>query len=667
MSMSDELAGATLNVGEKAVGASIDITVRTLDTIQKLLSFLFQMKQEKNRLDNEKKIADMRMKAEYGISSSDMTGIKSGEVSTNKLIKNAKETFNPMIYLKDGLNSADKKFITDKAKEYGIPVAFREHNGMNYAMIRECDKNTYQQICTEMIENKITQPDKAYHNFLCQSWEMPYISNELNRFDLGAQFGTTKDGRTFCIYKKEDEQAVRIAHGEYLRKHNEVVKDISIDNNVLSDKNGHRIEYEKGMTHSELFDKIRTEFNFDSNKAEMLCARFGMEQLDGEERKEFFEDNIQKQFSKIQNNIKVKGEDIHCLPYTCLRVKPKTDEVTKIIYMDKNGNFAILQPEKQSNRSMKKVLTDELHIEDKATLNALVEKCRNVANFYNAEENIANKSHSKEFSKADFNMSDPEQMRDMRRIGDNGSILTKKLPVNSIDTNISRTDKQNFTVSSVAYYDEFDEQGNETSYSDKQTLTLSFSEKQTSIEELRDMYIKQGASQDVASEMAKTVYEKAEAQNAEQIIEIEKVKADRYFDSDIPRSATAEMDLIYGDKSATVKLNDTEKARKAIMDTFGVDAETAEATIESGTTEMTFKQESKLQEFGYDTENMSRKDADYLLDKISRNHWEVPNEISPDKYTPFAERSDVKVDTNINFELPKNNINSSNSSGMGGR
>ena len=149
----------------------------------------------------------------------------------------------------------------------------------------------------------------------------------------------------------------------------------------------------------------------------------------------------------------------------------------------------------------------------------------------------------------------------MRRIGDNGSILTKKLPVNSIDTNISRTDKQNFTVSSVAYYDEFDEQGNETSYSDKQTLTLSFSEKQTSIEELRDMYIKQGASQDVASEMAKTVYEKAEAQNAEQIIEIEKVKADRYFDSDIPRSATAEMDLIYGDKSATVKLNDTEKAR----------------------------------------------------------------------------------------------------------
>ena len=78
-------------------------------------------------------------------------------------------------------------------------------------------------------------------------------------------------------------------------------------------------------------------------------------------------------------------------------------------------------------------------------------------------------------------------------------------------------------------------------------------------------------------------------------------------------------------------------------------------------------QESKLQEFGYDTENMSRKDADYLLDKISRNHWEVPNEISPDKYTPFAERSDVKVDTNINSELPKNNINSSNSSGMGGR
>ena len=54
---------------------------------------------------------------------------------------------NSVVYLNDGINAADKKFITDKAKEYGIPVAFREHNNMNYAMIRDCDKNTYQQIC----------------------------------------------------------------------------------------------------------------------------------------------------------------------------------------------------------------------------------------------------------------------------------------------------------------------------------------------------------------------------------------------------------------------------------------------------------------------------------------------------------------------------------------
>ena len=664
MSMSDELAGATLNIGEKAVTATLDVSVKTVDLISKLLHDLFQSMEERNRLKTEKKIADMKMKAEYGVSFSDMTGIKSGEVSTKKLINNAKETFNSIVYLNDGINDADKKFITEKTKKYGIPVAFRESNGMNYAMIRECDKSTYQQICTEMIEHKIAQPDKAYHNFLCQQWEMPYLSNELNRFNLGAQFGTTKDGKTFCIYRKEDEQAVRIAHGEYLRKHNEVVKDIMIENNVMTDKNGHQVIFDEGTPHDELVDKIRREFNFDKNKAEMLCARFATEYLNNEQRKEFFADNIQKQFSKIQNNVKVKDENVLCTPYTCLRVKPKTDEVNKIIYMDKNGNFAILHPEKQSNRQMRKILTEELHITDKATLDALIEKCRSVANYYNKEEKIANKSHSKEFSTSDFNMSDPESMKNLRRVDEKGNILTKKIPVNSIDTDIIRNDKDNFTVFTQDFYDEYDENGDEISHSEKQELKLSFNNKQAALEQLKDMYVKQGASEKTASEMAKSVFEKASAQNAEQIVDIEEVKAEKYFDSDIPRTSTAEMALSYGDKSATVKLDDTEKSKKEIMDSLGVDEETAEAALDSGTTSMTFKQESKLQEFGFDTENLTRKDADYLLDRISKNNWKVLEDIKPSVYVPFAERE--KVDTNSNFELPNNNNNNS-SGGRGGR
>ena len=41
MSMGDELAGASLNVGEKAAGAAIDLTVKTVDIIGKLLQYLF--------------------------------------------------------------------------------------------------------------------------------------------------------------------------------------------------------------------------------------------------------------------------------------------------------------------------------------------------------------------------------------------------------------------------------------------------------------------------------------------------------------------------------------------------------------------------------------------------------------------------------------------------
>ena len=660
MSIGDELAGASLNVGEKAAGAAIDLTVKTIDIIGKLLQYLFEKKRENNRLENEKKITDMKLKAEYGISSSDMTGIKSGEVSANKLVKNAKETFNSIVPIKDGINELDKKFITSKAKEYGIPVAFNDVNGMNYAMLRECDTKVYQQICTELIENKIAKPDKAYHNFLCQKWEMPFISTELNRFNLGAQFGTTKDGRTFCIYRKEDEQAVRIAHGEYLRKHNEVVKDIKIDGNTISDKNGHTVVYNKGDTHSTLLNDIQKTFNFDNTKAEMLCARFGAEQLEGEERKEFFADNIQKQFSKIQNNIHVKGEDVLCTPYTCLRVKPKTDEITRLAFMDKSGNYAVLRPEKQSNRSMKKILREELNITDKATLNALIAKCRSVANFYNAEEAV-HKSYSREFTQSDFT---PEQMKNLRRLDDDGNIISRSLPVGNIKNTIVRTGPGDFTLKSVASYDEKDANGNDISTSNTQSLEISFSDKPTALEEIKAVYINQGVSETVASEMAEIVYSKAESQNAEQIVEIEQVRAEKFFDSDIPRSATAEMDVTFGGKSATVNLSDTEKAKKEVMNTFGVDEETAEAAIDSGTTDMTFNQESKLIEFGFDTENLTRRDADYLLDKISKNHWELPEDIKPSEYIPFAERTDNKVDTNINFNK---NTSSASSGGIGGR
>ena len=92
MSMSDEPAGATLNIGEKAVTATLDVSVKTVDLISKLLHDLFQSMEERNRLKTEKKIADMKMKAEYGVSSSDMTGIKSGEVSAKKLINHNRKS-----------------------------------------------------------------------------------------------------------------------------------------------------------------------------------------------------------------------------------------------------------------------------------------------------------------------------------------------------------------------------------------------------------------------------------------------------------------------------------------------------------------------------------------------------------------------------------------------
>lgn len=627
MAMGDEVTSATLNVGMHFANHSIDV-------IAKLLTSIAHIAQDVNRA----RLA--RQNSNQNVTSKDIS-LGGGEVKLTELIKNAKKNRDTVIPIKDGLTENDRKFVLSKAKQYNLPVAFEKKEGLYYPIISGQDKGMYKHICTDLIRNKLATnaETKAYSNFGLQDWEVPFTNEYFNKYNISAQFGKTADGQSFCLYNNSDEAIVKIARNEFKKTHEEIKK-ISIDDDAdyitLTDKNGHKVSVVKSdlPTYDELTELIQTKFNFDETKSKLLAARLGENYLTDEDKKNFFSEDIRNKFASIKTECVLEGESILAKPYNCYRVKPKTDDIPRIIFMDDKNNFVTLQPERMNNERMKSLIGQELGIKDERIANALVDKARAVSHYYNSLENSENKNYSYDIEK-------------------NGNYFSKSI-VNvdvsesshtpyKIDNKIDRIDKDTFTVATV-----FHRYSDENSITKSTPLTLSLTDKATSVEELKSIYMKQGVGEHTASQMAKECIKRAENQSADNVVQLESIKAEKFFDSDVSSIKSAELELAMGDKKKIVSLADAAAAKNDIMDTFGVDEESAEAVIETGTREMSDKQRSKLQEFGYDVDKLDVYDADYLLDNISKNHWQVPAEISPEVYIPKAESIEVP-----DIELPE--------------
>lgn len=277
MRMSDEIAGATIQVGMHAAEKAVDMTAKTaseiMDIIAKLLQALAAHRGNAGGKDKVQK--------------NDLTDIKPGAVKIKDLIANARKNGDSISTSDHGLTAADKKYITKRAKEYGIPVAFTGDKGKDnfYATVRKNDLPILERICTDMMKDKLAERPQELGNFKVQEWEVPFITSELNKHDLSAQFGKTESGEHFCLYEKADEKAILIARGEFVRKSEEVKKELSMDkdeNGYLTIKDlhsGREISFDADAIPSreELSEQMQKEFGFDKNKADIACARFGEE------------------------------------------------------------------------------------------------------------------------------------------------------------------------------------------------------------------------------------------------------------------------------------------------------------------------------------------------------------------------------------------------------
>lgn len=626
MSMSDEVAGATLQVSMHASEKVMDIVSKAANDVVNTIAKLLQAFMSKQNVKDKDKV-----------SKTDLTDIKPGEVKVKDLITNAKKNGDSIATSNHGLTAADKKYIAKKAKEFGIPIAFTGDNGKDnrYAAVRKNDLPILERICTDMMKDKLAERPQKLGNFKVQEWEMPFITSELNKHDLSAQFGKTESGEHFCLYEKADEKAIMIARSEFVRKSDEVKKELSMDkdeNGFLTIKDlrsGREISFEADSLPSreELSKQMQLQFGYDKNKADIACARFGEEQLQGAEKHKFFSNDPQQKFSKVDTNINLEGESVLVKPYTCWRVTPKQDNVPRLVFQNADGKFAVLNPEKQTKKAMRDVLSEQLGITDKKTLDALADKAVRVTDYYQ-RQNEENFSHNYTFEKKDFLTDRPEEMDGMLRTDENGNTLTKTLPVNSISNSIERTGQDSFTVASSLEIVEKDQNGETHSSFDNRTLVLSFSDKKNSVSELTEMYRKQGVPEHIAKPMAQDVFAKAQAQSPEKVLHIEEIHAETPTN---PTAAETQTEIFmtvkFGNKTEKINVTDPEKAIAEISDKFDVGEEAAAILMDRAAESISDEMENQEE---VEMSDISESEHTSEVEKIELEELDAPKEEKPE-------------------------------------
>jgi hypothetical protein len=568
MSHSDEVSGAVVGmsaqVAQKGVETAQHLVDKTVDNIAKLLQALFNKDGYKPQKDKD-------------VTASDMTDIKSGEVGIKELVADAKKNGDSVVST-DGYSKADMKFIAVKANEYGIPVAFTsKKNADNIcAHVRGCDKPMFERICTDLMQSKIkTKPD-TLDNFKAERWEIDGIGRELSKHDLNANWGKTKDGEYFCLFDKADKKAILMARAEFVRKCDEVENGLIITQgeeygafSFEDAKTGNVITINDIPTKNELSALLQEKFGYDENKANIACCKFGERYLynadQSDVKREFFAEKPQNEFSKIENHIKIKDENILASDYTCLRLTPKASEVPCVVFRDESNNFAVLNPEKMTRKQMSEVILESLEITDDKTVAALVEKAEKVNDYYVKQNND------------NFVLVGSETIGDVK---DDKSV--------EYQCDIERHGKDKFKVETKSHSREFaglnveeskaalnDEKANTAS------LVLSFSDKKNALSELTAMFKSQGLSDETAKQSAKSVFSKAQAQSAEKVLQIEEIKVSKQTaethgnDTSVEAVATVR----YGGRAEEIELSEREQALADLVDKFGVTEEEAELLL----------------------------------------------------------------------------------------
>lgn len=621
MNMGDELGAATVHV-------ATNIAQSTISTVANLIAEILKMIQAS-------KEHNLRM-SELGLKSGvDISDIKPGEVKMKDLINSARKNGDSISTSEHGVSLDDSKKLAKIAKEYGVPVSFTNSGDSVHAHVRSKDLPIFKQMFTDMMRDKLNSKPQDLGNFKVQSWEIPYITAELNRYELNAQFGKTKNGEYFCMYDKADEKAILIARGEFIKKYNDVKKDFMVDKDeegfyTLKDINtGKEISFDDSKkSYRGLSEELQKNFGYDKNKADIAAAKFGEENLKGEEKENYFS-NPQNDTKSIITNINFENEDVYTSQYTCMRVVPKEDSIQRIVFADNEGRFAVINPNMKTSEIADE-LKNQLCINDKKEIDSLVGKAEKAMLYYAKREDATRYSSEYNFTKTDFDLSDIDTISGMRRETD-GHVYTRELPLDSLNLKIERNGKDSFTVTSDAVHIETTESKELSKSIESKTISFSFSDKKKAIHELEQIFVDQGVPESVAKRAAFDTFGKAESQETEKIVTVEEIKTESavYYSDNLK----VEAEIYCSGKTATVDITNPDKGIQQIENAFGVSKNQASEMYNDVSDKLTDRQLSVLEKFGYDCEDWTVGEASFVIEKIAENEWKIPEGMEPSDFS----------------------------------
>ena len=576
MNMSEDVTAVSMQVSEKAAEAALSAFKSVLDSVGRLFRELLGIEHDRAR-------AKAQMKAAKGdahtpektkppnVSATNLTGIKPGEVSLKDLAENARNTGEALSVAQNGFSQEDRKAIAHTAKKYGIPVAFSNTKGKNnlYANVRSGDLPIFKQICTECIKEKIAVQPETLGNFKVQPWEVPHLTAMLKAHDLPAVFVETKSGDQYCLHDVKHQDAVRIVREEFVAKCKEIEKQFSFDKDengfyTLKDlHSGKEVSFDQIPDKAIVSQQIQSQFGYDPVKADLAAAKFGEEALKGKQKERYFSGSAQNEFSRIEGNVTLEGESLFAKPFGCWYVQPKKDEKPRVVFRDQSGKYAVLEPQNMTRAKMRSLLTEQLGITDRRTLDALTDKADRVTDFY-ARQDTKLLTAEKSFQMEDF---EPEKIIEHKYTGASGTeYVTKQKPLDSVENSIQRTGKDSFTVKTVFRSTEITDKGKSIPHEQTEKLDFTLSDKKRTLHFLSAMYMDAGMSEADAKSMAKEVYSKAEAQSPETVLRIEEVRQNS-------------MTVAYGKASVVLSTADRQEAAEKIAG-LGVSPQAAETLVE---------------------------------------------------------------------------------------
>ena len=630
MNMSDDVAGAVVQASEKVFEEGLHATSSVMETIYKLLHFLAERDREKR-------------KEKTDVTNKEITDLKNGKVSIKELNAHCRKTGEQLVTSEIGITKEDMHCIASKAKSYGIPIAFRNEKGKDniYAMVRKSDVPILKQISTENMKEKLASRPQELANFKCKEWEIPFINAELSRLDLSAQFAKMKNGEFMALYEAKDAKAIEIARSEFVRKVHEVENNIefSKDNDgffTIKDKlSGNKRSFDDTSNKKFISCELQKSFGFDENKANIAAQKFGSEMLAGDAKSKYFSDDPLNDFSYM-SKISWNDEDVLAKAYNCYYVTPKEDGISRIVYQRDDERFAVLDPPRQTKAKMRGILEKELGITDVHEQDALIAKAEYVskanAKYRKVFGNVENiHKHDVSFTKEAFDMTNTAVVSGMLRNDEAGNTYTKTQPIDSVSTEITRKGANEFEVKSTAISTETDQNGQQQSVPQMQQRILSFSNKKTALEELKEMYISQGVPEAAAKDMAKNVYQKAELQAVIPVLAIE-------------RTNNNSISFVNGNKKVEVSAVDRVEATEALSLEFGISKEDAAAIMEKADELVVTSSNEEMQ---IDTNsNVATSNNELGIDKNGHELHPEGNILSEkaDKLSDTADKTADKID-----------------------